>query len=48
MLGDFHLIEARDLGDALRIAIEFPWAETGSIEVRPLKDLAEVRRRVGA
>jgi hypothetical protein len=48
MLGGFNVIEAPDMAEALRIAMEFPWAETGSIEVRPLKDLLEVRRRVGA
>jgi hypothetical protein len=48
MLGGFNVIEAADMAEAMRIAMEFPWAETGSIEVRPLKDLSEVRRRVGA
>ncbi|MEO7431294.1 MAG: YciI family protein [Dokdonella sp.] len=48
MLGGFNVIEAPDMDEALRIAMEFPWAATGSIEVRPLKDLSDVRRRVGA
>ena len=48
ILGGFNLIEAADLDEAVRIASEFPWAETGSIEVRPVRDIDAVRRRVGA
>ncbi len=48
MLGGFNLIEAADLDEAVRIASEFPWAETGCIEVRPVRDIDAVRRRVGA
>ena len=48
MLGGFNLIEARDMDEAVRIAAEFPWAQTGCVEVRPVRDLASVRRRVGA
>jgi len=48
MLGGFNLIEATDLDEAVRIASEFPWAQTGSIEVRPVRDIEAVRRRVGA
>ena len=44
----FNLIEAEDLDEAVRIAQEFPWTQTGSIEVRPVRDIGEVRRRVGA
>lgn len=47
-LGGFNLIEAADMDEALRIASEFPWAATGCIEVRPVVDLDDVRRRVGA
>lgn len=47
-LGGFNLIEAADMDEALRIAAEFPWAATGSIEVRPVLDMEAVRRRVGA
>lgn len=46
MLGGFNLIEARDIDEAVRIAASFPWASTGSIEVRPLRDIAAVRQRV--
>jgi hypothetical protein len=48
VLGGFNIIEAEDMDDALRIAAEFPWTSTGSIEVRPVRDLNAVRRRVGA
>ena len=46
LLAGFNLIEAEDLDEATRIAAEFPWAATGCIEVRPLIDFEEVRRRV--
>lgn len=48
MLAGFNLIEADSEEDALRIAGEFPWARTGSIEVRPVRDVGLVRTRVGA
>jgi hypothetical protein len=47
-LGGFNLIEAKDIDEAVRIAQEFPWAATGCIEVRPVKDIDAERRRVGA
>jgi len=46
MLAGFNLIEAEDMDEALRIAAEFPWAETGCVEVRPVQDIGAVRRRV--
>src|SRR3546814_16818128 len=36
------------MDEAVRIASEFPWARTGCIEVRPVRDVDAVRRRVGA
>lgn len=48
VLGGFNLIEAENMEHALRIAAEFPWARTGCVEVRPVRDIATVRRRVGA
>lgn len=48
MLAGFNLIEAADFDEAVRIAQEFPWARTGSVEVRPVRDFAAVRQRVGA
>lgn len=37
-LGAFHLIAARDLNDAIRIAAKLPRARLGWIEVRPLAE----------
>jgi hypothetical protein len=48
LLGGFNLIEADDIGEAVRIASELPWAQTGCIEVRPVRDVDVVRKRVGA
>jgi hypothetical protein len=48
VLGGFNLIEAADYDEAVRIASGFPWAGVGCIEVRPVRDVAAVRRRVGA
>jgi hypothetical protein len=39
-LGGFYLIEARDLNEAIRLTSKMPPARVGSIEVRPLKELA--------
>ncbi|HET7614560.1 MAG TPA: YciI family protein [Gemmatimonadaceae bacterium] len=47
-LAGFNLIEADNIDDAVRIAAQFPWAKVGSIEVRPVRDIADVRKRVGA
>jgi len=46
VLGGFNLIEAKDMDEAVRIAMEFPWARTGCVEVRPVRDIEMVRRRV--
>ena len=48
VLGGFNLIEAEDMEEALRIAAEFPWSQTGCVEVRPLEDMDAVRKRVKA
>ncbi|MCQ4164194.1 YciI family protein [Tahibacter harae] len=48
ILGGFNLLEAADLDEALRIAEQFPWTRTGSIEVRPVRDIDLVRDCVGA
>src|SRR2546423_11336960 len=48
ILAGFNLIEAADMDEAVRIASSFPWAEMGSIEVRPIRDFEAVRTRVGA
>lgn len=46
VLGGFNLIEADDMEEAIRIAAQFPWASTGCVEVRPVKDIGVVRQRV--
>jgi hypothetical protein len=48
MLAGFNLIEAENMDEAVKIAAEFPWTSTGSIEVRPVRDIGAVRKRVGA
>jgi len=48
VLGGFNLIEARDMDEALEIAKSFPWSASGCVEVRPVRDINDVRRRVGA
>ncbi len=48
VLGGFNLIEARAMDEALEIAKQFPWSASGCIEVRPVRDIDGVRRRVGA
>ena len=48
LLGGFNLIEAENIDEAVRMAAEFPWAQTGCIEVRPVRDIEAVRQRVGA
>lgn len=47
-LAGFNLIEAENMDEALKIAQGFPWAGLGSIEVRPVRDMEQVRQRVGA
>jgi hypothetical protein len=46
VLGGFNLIEASDMEEAVRIAAQFPWARTGCVEVRPVRDIGTVRQRV--
>jgi hypothetical protein len=48
MLAGFNLIEAEDMDEALRIAAQFPWVETGCVEVREVKDIEAVRQRVNS
>ena len=46
MLGGFNLIEAESMEEAVRIAAEFPWTNTGCVEIRPVRDIDAVRERV--
>src|SRR6267378_3275330 len=48
LLAGFNVIEAEDMDDAVRIASEFPWVETGCVEVRAIRDMGAVRRRVAS
>ena len=48
LLAGFNLVEADSLEEAIALAEQLPWAETGCIEVRALRDVDAVRRRVGA
>ena len=34
--------------EAIRMAAEFPWAKTGTIEVGPIRDIETVRQRVNS
>jgi hypothetical protein len=38
-LGGYFLIEARELNDAIQVASRIPSARTGSIEVRPIREV---------
>lgn len=46
VLGGFNLIEAESMEEAVAMAREFPWARTGCVEVRPVRDIEAVRRQV--
>lgn len=48
MIAGFNVIEAANMDEAVRIAAEFPWAQTGCVEVRPVIDFDDVRAQVGA
>jgi hypothetical protein len=48
MLAGYNLIEADSMEHAVQLARELPWARYGCIEVRPVRDVAAVRKRVGA
>jgi hypothetical protein len=48
LLAGFNLIEAEDMDEAIRIAAQFPWVETGCVEVREVKDIGAVRQRVNS
>jgi hypothetical protein len=45
-LAGFYMIEARDLNEAIQVAAKIPPAREGSIEVRPIRQLAG--RKLGA
>ena len=39
-LAGFYLIDAKDLNEAVQVAAKIPPAKNGSIEVRPVRELA--------
>lgn len=47
VLGGFNVVEAESLDEAVEIAAGFPWTEIGSVEVRPILPVEEMRARVG-
>ena len=48
VLAGFNLVEAESIEEAVRLAQEFPWVRYGCIEVRAVRDVQVVRKRVGA
>ena len=46
-LGGFFLVEARDDQEAIRLAAGIPSAQTGSIEVRPIRDCHQLLAEAG-
>jgi hypothetical protein len=48
MIAGFNVIEADSMDEAVRMAAEWPWAQTGCVEVRPILDFDDVRMQVGA
>jgi hypothetical protein len=45
-LGGYFLIDAKDLDEAISIAARIPGARRGTVEVRPIVDLAGLPKRV--
>jgi hypothetical protein len=43
-LGGFFLIEARDLNEAIHVASQFPPAQLGTLEIRPIRELEHLYR----
>ena len=48
MIAGFNVVEAASMDEAVRMAAEWPWAQTGCVEVRPIVDFDDVRAQVGA
>ena len=46
-LGGYYLVEARDLNEAISIAARIPGARKGTVEVRPIMELAGLPARQG-
>lgn len=43
-LGGYFLVDAKDLDEALRIAVRIPAARMGTVEVRPVMETADLPR----
>lgn len=43
-LGGFHILEARDLDHAIQLMAQHPGMKYGSIELRPVADLSDMRK----
>jgi hypothetical protein len=48
ILGGFYVLRCRDLDEALKHAARIPLARYGSVEVRPIMDVAEMSARAEA
>jgi hypothetical protein len=48
ILGGYYVLECADLDEALKHAARLPIARWGSVEVRPIMDVAELSRRAEA
>ena len=48
LVAGYWLWQVRSMDEAVRMAHELPWTRYGSIEVRPVGDMAAMRARVGA
>jgi hypothetical protein len=46
MLSGFNIIEAESMEEAIEIASHFPWAQVGTVEVRPIRDIGVVKSNV--
>ena len=42
-LAGFYLVDAKDLDEAIQLAARIPPAREGSVEVRPIREMAERR-----
>ena len=49
-LGGFYMVEAKDLNEAIQLAARIPSARYGSVEVRPIMEVGEMKaeQAVGA
>jgi hypothetical protein len=47
-LGGFYIVEAKDLDEAISIAVRVPPAKVGTVEVRPVMELSGLPEFAGA